>query len=90
MAWSFITDELNLEKDRLWITIFKTMMRQQQFGLIKLEYLRTDLFDWEKSLIFGPWVIPDHAGLAVKSFMIMEITLTGDLLELPMRMVTAL
>ena len=23
MAWSFITDELNLEKDRLWITIFQ-------------------------------------------------------------------
>ena len=57
LAWDFITNELKLEKDRLWITIFEDDDEAASIWLEKLEYLLIDLFDWVKSLIFGLWVI---------------------------------
>ena len=61
----FLTEELGIEKDKLWVTVFMTM-KPQTSGKMLPAY--PDGFnDLEKKTTSGRWVTPAHAGHVLKS-----------------------
>ena len=72
LAWNFLTNELNLDKEKLWISVFREDDEAAEIWLIKkLALIQRGLFDWMKKITSGLWVIQVPAGLALKFTMIM-------------------
>ena len=70
-AWEFLTVELEMPPEKLWITVFED---DDEAAAIWLDEIKVDpnrFSRWVKKIIFGRWVILDLAVHAQKFFMIM-------------------
>ena len=78
-AWEFLTEELKLDKEKLWITVYKDDDEAEEIwkNIIGIDPGR--IARLAMMIIFGLWVIQDHVGHALKYFMIMENTLMEHL-----------
>ncbi len=74
-AWEFLTEVLKLDKDKLWITVYKDDDEAEEIWKNKIGIDPKRLPDLVMRIISGQWVTPDHADLALKFFMIMVIIL---------------
>ena len=56
LAWGFITEELKMPIESLYVTVLKLMMRHLRFGIRKSVSLKKEFIDLAKQIIFGQWV----------------------------------
>ena len=69
-AWSLVTGEFGLNKDKMLVTVYSKMMKQQLCGVGSPAFLMTGLFAFQHQIISGRWVQPDLVDHAQRFFMI--------------------
>ena len=71
LAWNFLTNELNLEKEKLWISVFREDDEAAEIwsSIIGIDLKRIVRLDEEDN--FGLWGTQDHVDPAQKFIMIM-------------------
>ena len=71
LAWNFLTNELNLEKEKLWISVFREDDEAAEIwsSIIGIDPKRIVRLDEEDN--FGLWGTQDHVDPAQKFIMIM-------------------
>ena len=79
LAWNFLTNELNLEKEKLWISVFREDDEAAEIWLSKIGIDPERIVDWMKKIISGLWVIQVPVGLALKFTMIMASNMKAHL-----------
>ena len=70
-AWEFLTVELEMPPEKLWITVFEDDDEAASIWLDEIKIDANRFSDWVKKIIFGLWVIRDLVVHAQKFFMIM-------------------
>ena len=78
-AWEFLTEELKLDKEKLWITVYKDDDEAEEIwkNIIGIDPGRIARLGDDDN--FGLWEIQVHVDHALKYFMIMENTLMEHL-----------
>ena len=72
-AWQFLTEELKLPAEKLWVTVFTEDDEAYDIWAKKSECLKIEFPVLVKKIISGQWVIPAPVARAQKCFMIMAL-----------------
>ena len=87
LAWNFITEELKLDKDRLWVTIFEDDDEAASIWLDQIGIQSDRLVRMGKESNFWAMEILGRVDLAAKYSMIMVLKFPVDLQDPRMKMV---
>ena len=71
-AWEFLTQELKLPKDKLWVTIYKDDDEAADIWLKRSASIRNALCAWARPPISGKWATPARAARVPRCFTITD------------------
>ena len=69
-AWDFLTNELDIPEDKLWITVHKSDNDAKNIWLKKIGIDEKNYLSLIRTITFGAWEMLDHVDHALKFFMI--------------------
>ena len=78
-AWQFLTEVCNLDKDRLYVTVFKgdnkdsLSIDNEAYNFWKNHVDEEKIIEGDKKDNFGKWVVQAHADLVLKYIMIIAV-----------------
>ena len=72
-AWEFLTQELQIPKNKLWITVYKDDKEAEEIWLNEIKIDPNVFLVVAKKIIFGRWATQAPAVPALKFFMITAI-----------------